>query len=163
MLDFHEIKSNLMGLSRAELSDLRKTIDVLLERNVEIDPNASMLYDVMQTCLCRKGLASVNIIIYKKQKPDMFNKMCDSALTLSEWMKQVGVLKKLEQKLLMTIICEIIVESIERTNVPVNMTTLIGYFRQGPSLFNNSFPGYAENGMIPFLIKSRKARNETNI
>jgi len=156
MLDFHEIKSGLMGLSRAELTEIKKTVSLLLERNTEVDPMVSMLFEVLQSGMTRNGLTCPGMVLYRKQKPELFNELCQHAEMLNTWMRGIGIIRVIDKKLLMLILLDLVVESIQASNTPLNMTTLIRYFASAPSRFDNSFPGYAANGMGMFLINSRR-------
>ena len=156
MLDFHEIKSGLMGLSRTELNEIKKTVNLLLERNTEVDPISSMLFEVLRSGLIRNGLTCPALPVYKKQKPALFNELCEVAQTVDEWMVRNGVIKIISKKMLLLIMLDLVVENIQRSNTPLNMTTLIRYFTSAPARFDNAFPGYAANNMIMFLINSRR-------
>jgi hypothetical protein len=158
MLDFHEIKSSLMGLNKTELSEIKKVCNTLLERSVELSQEESAFYDVLQNCLNRRGLGSMSVAIFKKKNSAGFNNMCDVAKFVDDWMKSVGVVRRLDKRLFLVILSEIVVTNIEACNVPVNMNTLISFFNNAPAHFDNSFPGYAESNLVMFLINSRKAK-----
>ena len=163
MADFHDIKSSLMLLDRNELSVISKTCEALLARNTELDKRAVDLYEAIQLLLSRKGYSSVGIALFKKNKASLFETLLDTSVMLDSWMKQVGVSKDIDKKLLLIMLCELVSDKIEFCGIEVNMSTMIAFYKHAPSYFDNAFPGYSQTNMVKIMIKSRQVRNYENV
>jgi len=158
MADFGEIKSGLMLLSSAELRDIKKTCDALLLRNPDIDPECADLYEHILTCLTTNGINCVSIFCFKKQKAEAFDSLCVVAKNLNEWMTKCKIIKKIDRHVLLSIITNLVIENIERSNVPITTSTMVAFFKNAIAYFDNSFPGYTRNGMVNILINTRKVK-----
>lgn len=158
-MDVHEIKSVLMLLTKADLKEIKKVCEVLIARGGEIEEETELFYEVILTALSKHDLNPVSIHLLKSNKKETFNKVEEVALNVFSWMRNVGVKRKMEQKLFLHILSEMVIEAISNTNIPLNINTMLAFFPKAPSLFENNFPGYIESGAVIFLIHSRRAKN----
>jgi hypothetical protein len=158
-MDVHEIKSALTLLTKADLKDIKKVCEVLIARGGEIEEETELFYEAILTALSKHDLNPVSIHLLKSNKKETFNKIEETATNVLSWMRSVGVKRKIEQKLFLHILSEMVIEAISNTNIPLNTNTMLAFFSKAPSLFENNFPGYIESGTVIFLIHSRRAKN----
>lgn len=160
MADFQEIKSSLMELSRAELTEISKICSILMDRNTDMIPEASILYEVVVAGLNQQGLEAPHITFFRKQKPDRYKMLVDTSLTIDTWMMGINVKKRVDKRLFLMILTNLVIDALDKMNIPLSMSTIILLFKNSPAYFNNAFPGYVESGMIQFLLNSRRTSQE---
>lgn len=158
-MDVHEIKSGLMHLTKTDLKEIKKVCEILIARGGDVSEELETLYDVLILSLNKRELNPASIHILRANKRETFNKLEELAEMLFSWMREVEIKKKMEQKLMLHILSEMVIDAIDAASLPVNLNTMIAFFTKAPSLFENQFPGYIDSGTVLFLINSRRAKD----
>jgi hypothetical protein len=149
-----EILIGLSSLSKKDLELVRKTATLLLAKSSVIDSKTELFYDNLTLNLQKVDVNTMNIHIYKKQKPDSYVSLIEVCDEVFSFMGKYGVLKLLEQKLFLSLLTPLVIDKILESNVPLLMNTLIAFYKNAPSYFRNAYPNY-DRVAVQFLIKSR--------
>lgn len=148
-----------MHLTKTDLKEIKKVCEILIARGGDVSEELETLYDVLILSLNKRELNPASIHILRANKRETFNKLEELAEMLFSWMREVEIKKKMEQKLMLHILSEMVIDAIDAASLPVNLNTMIAFFTKAPSLFENQFPGYIDSGTVLFLINSRRAKD----
>ena len=156
---YEEINNRLPRLSQEELVELSKRIQFLMStkkrKTNPVDEDA--FYSILGNELKRKiRYKAPPLPVFKKTADyKLFSQVFEDTLDyMSEVFKRERITrpKKLHFYLIAT---KIVLSDCEGSPVPLSMRSLLTSYKLLPGLIDRSFPGYAQSGLLPMLLKQK--------
>lgn len=155
--DIQAIVSSLPNLSVDELRQVRAAIDFLLKgkedtTQEQVSEDIELFYKVSSTVLEDAGIPC--LAWYNFQQAKIHKDLAKGFAELEEYTnKHIGKLKRRDRQRLYRIYAEVLVDWMQRSPVPKRQGTFFKRLTMIPQLIAAAFPGYAQQGWLPLIVK----------
>ena len=159
MKNADRVKELLPTLSGLELKEIIFMSEFYRERKdaASLDINDELFYITLTEELSRRLSTSFPPLpLLKKNSAKTFKKFLQVSADFNNWIDKVfrdTTVTRLQRRRLYIIAIEIVVSNVENSKVPLSLTSSLNFFVNFPGLFNKSFPGYLESGMLGTLLE----------
>jgi len=159
MTNVAKVKELLPTLSVKELKDIILMAEIYREKKglTTLRSEDELFYYTLTEKLSYKICSSYPPLpILKKRSPKVFKKFIQVVDEFHDWIKLAfagTTVTRLQKRKLYSIATDLVVTRVEDSPIPLSFKTALNFFTDFPGLFDKSFPGYIESGMLGLLLE----------
>lgn len=169
----HTLKNNLNNvlhsldaLSPDELETVRakatmrlKTSTPTTSAHARTGSNTDLVLDAIVEVLSAMGVEYVNASILRKSAS--FKSFNEKMPELFLYLEKITT-QRVERRAMLRLVIELLYQDLARMNVATTARTLMSHAHRIPAVINNNFPGYADAGLLHWIVK-RGASQEAKV
>ncbi len=164
-----EIEKRLIKMSRDDLLELKKKIDLFLmlssenDKDLKSDSDIALLYrslTVKIASVTGQSIPSLHILKAKNEK--QYKRIRELKTVLNTWLWEIldyepGRMQKVQ---LYIIYARMVVKYLQEIpNAPISLTSLLNCKDKFPSIFERHYPGYLECGLGKVIFENKEGRH----
>jgi hypothetical protein len=156
--DLHAILQVLPKLGKDELEKIKARASALLALGVSASPmngagkrdDVAICIDAICEAMSGLGLGELSPHWLRKTASAGF---AEKVTGLNRWMGKAGIADSNRRRALIVLGIEMLCRDIDRMGLPSSPKFVMAQIHRLPSLFNRSFPGYAQAGLLGLILR----------
>lgn len=141
--ELNDVLINVKYLSNTKGVQFTKSEDVLLH------------IAISEVLFQRLKVEPVELYILESQNSATYKKLMKVAKDLDYWVDDIFKntdLTRIKRRMLFSLLTGIVADSIETSEYPLSLTSLLNFFNNLPGIVDKKFPGYLESGLLPQIL-----------
>ena len=164
---FDQVKRLILGLSPAELQEVRSRCALIMQGGAATAPTASaakastpadadtdLILEVISDFLREQGIEYAGV--QKLKGMANFRAFAEKVPESMKYFRSASR-NRTKQRALIRMGCRLLFQDMNRMSISPSVRTLMNHWHRVPAVINRSFPGYAHSGLLGLLVRDGRS------